>query len=102
MCPTPVGGGDYPERPFDVNFETPHYYDAANIKFTSTLAIDKKKAGWGIRQFYAFVAKCAKNCEACLGPEIEDCSSCVSPYVLAEDGTGCKLIGDWKKVDEDL
>lgn len=46
-----------------------------------------------------YVAKCAANCATCTGPDAEECTACVSPYVLLDpedgNGAGCVLKGDW-------
>ncbi|CAK72298.1 unnamed protein product (macronuclear) [Paramecium tetraurelia] len=67
------GGVDGTEKIINVNFETPHNYGAALVKWTSTIKKSSKQASWGIRQFQLYVAQCSSNCATCTGPSVEDC-----------------------------
>ncbi|CAD8148553.1 unnamed protein product [Paramecium pentaurelia] len=93
------GGVDGTEKIINVNFESPHNYGAALVKWTATTKKSSKQASWGIRQFQLYVAQCSSNCATCTGPSAEDCTACVSPYILLDpedgNGSGCILKGDW-------
>lgn len=50
LCPkADVGGVDLPEKLINVNFETPHEFDAVSIKLTTSLQQAGNKSSWGVR-----------------------------------------------------
>ena len=58
---------------FRVEVDAAHDRDTANIEITGTIDEAANNESWGVRDFFLYVAKCAKFCNRCNGPSPSDC-----------------------------
>ncbi|CAD8205747.1 unnamed protein product [Paramecium pentaurelia] len=71
------GGG---ERLINIRLVKTHTSDSVQIKMKSNLV--SSNGFWGLRAFRLFVIKCYQTCLICSGPNKNECSVCITGFIL--------------------
>lgn len=58
-----------------VDAEVAHTKGNVNIVISSDLDEAPDNESFGVRDFFLYIARCAKACDICLGPNESDCTS---------------------------
>jgi len=66
-----------------VDAEVAHTKGVANVMISSDLDEAPENESFGVRDFFIYIAKCAKACSQCSGPTEADCTKCNNNWALS-------------------